>query len=175
MRRSFALASCVFTLAASAMAASAPAPAAQPAARLLAAASARAQKSGRNVLVIFHASWCGWCRKFERFLELPEVKGPIDASYEVVWLDVDERSGKTQLENPGAEALYKQWSGHEGLPAYAVLDPGGDVLARDPGVGFPVEPQEIAAFIGLVRSTAPRVGPNDLERMKKVLEGPGQH
>lgn len=170
MKRSVALALCALAVATSGLAATETGPVPQSANALLAAASARAEKAGDNVLVIFHASWCGWCRKLERFLAVPGIKEPIESNYEVVWLDVDERPNKKQLENPGADALYKKWSNHEGLPAYAVLSPGGQLLARDPGVGFPVAPDEIAAFVNLVRATAPRVGTADLERMRAELE-----
>jgi thiol-disulfide isomerase/thioredoxin len=166
----------LLALAALAVAAASPAitesgPTPKPAARLLASAEARAQQSGKNVLVIFHASWCGWCRKLERFLALPDVRQSIEASYEVVWLDVDERPAKKQLENPGADALYAKWSNREGLPAYAALNPAGELLARDPGVGFPVEPQEITAFLSFLRQTAPRLGPADLDRIRSAFGG----
>jgi len=166
MRNALRLAAVVILTAVPALAASAP----QPAAALVAAASARAEKSGKNVLVLFHASWCRWCRRLEQFTVADDIKPALEASYELVWLDVQERGEKKALETPGADALYARWGGPGGLPFYVVLAPGGKVLGDGAKIGYPGTPDEVTAFLDLVRGTAPRVQPADLEHMRAFLE-----
>ena len=53
-----------------------------------------------------------------------------------------------------------------------VLSPGGDKLGDSGRIGFPATPAEIDAFLGLIRSTAPRLGPSDLDAMRARLQAP---
>jgi hypothetical protein len=53
-----------------------------------------------------------------------------------------------------------------------VLSPGGDKLGDSGRIGFPATPAEIDAFLGLIRSTAPRLGPSDLDALRARLQAP---
>src|SRR5918993_1883125 len=84
---------------------------------ILKPAYAKAAKQNKKVLVIFHASWCGWCRKMDTSLADHSVKPLIDKNYETVHLTVYESPNKKALENPGAlELLTKHGGADQGLP-----------------------------------------------------------
>ena len=56
----------------------------QPAAQLLASAQEQARKEHKNVLVMFHASWCGWCKRLEAVMDRPEYKKLFADNYVIV-------------------------------------------------------------------------------------------
>jgi len=74
----------------------------EPTQNILGAAIQQAGSTGRNVLVIFHASWCGWCKRLDAVLENPAIKNIIEASYVVVRLDVMKSATRRTWKTPGA-------------------------------------------------------------------------
>ena len=131
-------------------------------------AGAKAAKGNKKVLLIFHASWCGWCKKMEASLDDPACKKMFDDNYVITYLDVLENKGKETLENPGALDLLQQYKGEKaGLPFWLVLDAHGKVLAdsqiRPDGAGLdapgkntgcPAEPNEVAHFTSVLKATS---------------------
>ncbi len=122
-------------------------------------ARTKAAKENKKVMVIFHASWCGWCRKMDTSLADASVKPFFDKNFVITHLTIDESEGKKHLENPGAKALNEKWGGKEqGIPFWVVMDKEGTVLAdsqREPGknVGCPATAEEVAHFVHVLKKT----------------------
>jgi thioredoxin-related protein len=79
-----------------------------PADSVLSRALSKAKAEQKNVFIIFHASWCGWCKKMDAAMSDPACKPFFDANYVVEHLTILESKDKKNLENPGAEALFKK-------------------------------------------------------------------
>jgi hypothetical protein len=153
----------------------------RPASELLAAARESA-RGDRAVLVAFHASWCGWCRRLEATLERPALRKVLDRHFVVQWLTVKERPALKDHENPGAAELYAQWTGGQeaGIPFCAVLDAKGALLgtsicsvtpgAKAGNIGYPGSPDEIKAFVALLGKGAPSLTPEETATLVKELQ-----
>jgi thiol:disulfide interchange protein len=131
---------------------------------LLGAAAKTAKAQNKTIMVHFTASWCGWCKRLDAFLNAPEVGKLMADNYVLLELTVHESRQKKALENPGAEALMKEMGGADaGLPYYFFLDKEGkkigDSLVMPGGnnIGHPANADEIKAFVGLLERTAPRM------------------
>ena len=148
----------------------------EPASTVIDAAVKRARAESKTVWVDFGASWCGWCRKLEAFLDAPQVKDIIQKHYLIVPLTVMESEAKKALENPGGEDLMKALGGASaGLPFYAFLDGSGKRIANSMAmpnggnIGFPANQTELTAFVSLLEKTAPALASAERERLVAYL------
>jgi thioredoxin-related protein len=127
---------------------------------ILKTAYAKAAKEKKNVFVIFHASWCVWCRKMDTSMSDQSVKPFFDKSYVIEHLVVDEPPNKKHLENPGAaELLTKHGGNNQGIPFWLVFDAKGNLLADSqitPGKnsGCPATKEEVDHFINVLKKTS---------------------
>ncbi len=112
-----------------------------------------AKAGKKNVLLVFHASWCKWCKMMEKNMDLPEAKPIFDKRFVTAYVDVQERGDKKSLENPGGQELMNKYKGENaGLPFWLILNPKGEVLAdsfniKGENLGSPATPEEVATFI----------------------------
>lgn len=133
----------------------------RPAKEVLNEAVQQAESSDKTVFLIFHASWCGWCKKLDAGLQDPGVKPHIEANYIVTHLVVMESKEKKELENSGGSEVMKELGGEKsGLPFYAFIDGKGKMIAnsntmpKEQNIGYPAANEEITAFEGLLQKSA---------------------
>ncbi len=135
---------------------------------ILKKAYTQARLENKNVFVIFHASWCGWCHKMDSSMNDEACKKYFADNYITCHLTVDESKDKKDLENPGAIEFRKKYNGENaGLPFWLIFDQRGKLLAdskmRADGVGLdakgesigcPATKEEVAYFIKLLKQTS---------------------
>lgn len=135
---------------------------------ILKEAYAKASKENKKVLIIFHASWCGWCKKMDSSLNDISCKQFFEDNYVIRHLAVYETKDNKYLENPGAFDLLKKYNGEDqGIPYWLIFDKDGQLLAdskmRPEGAGFdskgdncgcPAEKNEVSYFINILRQTS---------------------
>lgn len=140
---------------------------AAPAELILQQAYKQASKENKNVFVMFHASWCGWCHKMDASMNDADCSQFFKDNYVIVHLVVDESKGKEHLQNPGAPEFRKKYNGNEqGIPFWLVFDKEGNLLAdskmRKAGeapelgenTGCPATEKEVEYFISVLKKTS---------------------
>jgi thiol-disulfide isomerase/thioredoxin len=152
------------------------------AAEIIKQACAEAAASNKKVMVLFHASWCGWCHKLDTFMASPACKPLFDQSFVVCHLTVAESPDKLDLENPGAEELYDKYADkNSGIPFFLILTPDGAVIADSrikpvgakPGssgdnIGYPASKEEVTYFLRVLHETTTLTG-NQLKIIREKL------
>jgi thioredoxin-related protein len=126
-----------------------------------------AAKEHKNVFIIFHASWCGWCHRMDKSMNDETCKKFFEDNFVIRHLVVDESTDKKNLENPGADELRKKYYGDgQGIPFWLVFDKDGKLLAdskiRAEGAGpetgqntgCPASANEVEYFISVLEKTA---------------------
>ncbi|WP_426479630.1 thioredoxin family protein [Chryseobacterium sp. CBSDS_008] len=133
-----------------------------------------AKAGNKNVLLVFHASWCKWCKMMEKNMDLPETKPIFDKRFVTAYVDVQERGDKKSLENPGGQELMNKYKGENaGLPFWLILNPKGEVLAdsfdsKGANLGSPATPEEVTAFIAKL-GKASKLNNEESQTIEKIF------
>jgi thioredoxin-related protein len=132
----------------------------------------KAAKENKNVLLIFHASWCGWCHAMDSSIQDPSVKDFFDKNFVLTHLTILESANKKHLENSGAEDFLNSHGGKDlGIPFWIILDAQGNTLGDSrtkPGknVGCPATEEEVAHLISVLEKTS-RITDQEKSAVKK--------
>ena len=146
---------------------------------VLATAKTTASAQKKAIFVHFGASWCGWCRKLDAFLERPDIKPVFEKYFVPVKLVVQENEKNKSQENAGADALQERFGGRAaGLPYSAFLDAAGSLIINSKrdgaNIGYPAQPAEIDWFLHMISKAAPRISPEDLKTIETALRTPSK-
>jgi hypothetical protein len=140
----------------------------------LSEADAHATAGNKRLLLIFHASWCVYCRLFDMMLADRQA-GPIMARhFGVLHMRAQERKPEMQAQQlAGADDVYHRYAPEgAGLPYMVVLGEGAakiaDSMIGGENFGFPVEPQELDAFDAMIRAGAPDITASELRTLRKT-------
>jgi thioredoxin-related protein len=136
-----------------------------------------AEKLNKPVMVIFHASWCQWCRHLEDALNSPELEKIINDHFVLAYIDVlEQKEKKAELENPGGEKMMNELGGkNSGLPFYVFLDSKGNkiadsnVMPKNQNIGYPASKSEITAFTNLLVRSSGKLSNKQLTAVKDFL------
>lgn len=153
-----------------------------PAKEILETAKKQAQEEGKNVFIMWHASWCGWCHRMDKQMNDPEVKEFFDANYVIMHLVVKESKDNKHLENPGADEMLTKYKGDRaGIPFWVILDEKGNLLADSflrtigddmeqklKNTGCPANRDEVDHFIKVLKETSD-MKDEDLEKIDKLF------
>jgi len=144
---------------------------------ILTTALTEARSAHKNVFLVFHATWCGWCKRLETAINDTALKVFIDENYIVVKIDVKERGDKIQsYENPGGQDILSDFGGkNSGLPFLVFLNGNGrmiansNVIPQKQNIGYPGSQKEITAFLRLLKKTAPHMTNIQRDRIRSYF------
>lgn len=153
-----------------------------PADYMLAVAEKTAKKEKKNIFIMWHASWCGWCHRMDSLMQREDLKDYFNDNYVIEHMVVKERESLKHLENPGADSLLASYHADKvGIPFWVILDKKGQLLAdafiREEGVGMdepgtnvgsPANPDEVEHFIRVLQQTSD-IDAEGLELIKKAF------
>ncbi|WP_294201766.1 DUF255 domain-containing protein [Chryseobacterium sp. sg2396] len=141
---------------------------------ILKKALTEAKAKNKNVLLMFHASWCKWCHTMENNMKLPETKPVFEKKFVTAYVDVQEMGDKKKLENPGGEELMNRYKGKDaGLPFWLILNAKGEVLAdsfndKKENLGCPSTAEEVDVFLAKLKKSS-RMNDNELQAVRKAF------
>lgn len=128
--------------------------------KILEKATLKAKNQNKNVFIIFHASWCGWCKKMDNAMNDPRCKDLFDKNYVIEHMVVKESQKNKHLENAGAEDILKQYKGDKsGIPFWLIFNNKGELLtdsfdANGQNLGCPASKSEVPVFVDKLKETS---------------------
>ncbi len=150
--------------------------------RVLVQVEAQASQQQKNVLLVFGASWCKYCKQFESFLAAPEIQPILAKHFIVARLGVYEVLGRNpKLNNPKSQTAIRQFGDAEvgSLPFIVFLDPKGGLIvnsnrpskqkATGENIGYPATPEEIDWFMIMIEKAAPALSEADAAIVERWL------
>ncbi|MBU3822255.1 thioredoxin family protein [Flavobacteriaceae bacterium XHP0103] len=127
---------------------------------ILEKATQKAKVENKHVFIMFHASWCGWCKKMDKNMQNKACKAFFDDNYVIDHLVINESEDKKYLENPGAQQLLEKYKGiNAGIPFWLIFDQNGNLItdsfnSEGQNIGCPVSKKEVNAFVEKLKKSS---------------------
>ncbi len=129
---------------------------------IMSEAYAKAEKEDKKVFIMFHASWCGWCKKMDAKMNDPALKAYFDDNFVIEQLVNMEQKQKVYLDTPVAETMFKKYTNNKsiGIPFWLIFNAKGELLEdsfnannKDKNIGCPQQDHEVKEFVRILKST----------------------
>lgn len=132
------------------------------------AVEAACKKAASESKVVFIKSGypeCEWCRVFDAYHKLPEVRRILDKYYVIVAIDTENM--------PDGKDTFTKYA-QMGSPSWVIISPQKRVIvdsfAPSGNVGYPLEPNETAWYLAALKKAAPSLADDDLKTLKKQIQ-----
>jgi thioredoxin-related protein len=133
---------------------------------------AKASSEDKLVFLHFGSPSCGWCHRLDAFLARADMAPLLGREFVDVKLDLARMTGAQEVlrrYNPGASG---------GIPWFVFLDARGKALATSDGprgnIGYPAMPEEIEHFVGMLKKTARKLRPAQIDEIEAALKAEGK-
>ena len=130
--------------------------------------AAACREAGGESKMIFMKSGhpkCGWCRAFDRYHELPEVRAIIGKYFVVVNIDT--------VNMPDGSEIFGKYA-KPGAPSWVIISPEKEVVIDSYGekgnVGYPLAPHETDHYLAAIRKAAPSISEGELADLSEQIQ-----
>jgi thiol-disulfide isomerase/thioredoxin len=134
---------------------------------------------GKRLFLLFYASWCGYCRLFDRFLADPAAAAIINREFRILHMRTLERSAAQKaLQLAGADDVFTRFAKTPaaGLPFFVVFNGEGGPMAtslspRDGrNIGFPIGKGDLDVFEKILARVAPAITTAELGVLRAAAQ-----
>lgn len=143
------------------------------AADALAAAVQKAKAENKVVFVHFRADWCGWCKKLEALIALPDMLPIFNRNVVDLAIDTEKMAD--------GQALLEKFTNAKptGIPFWAFVKSDGSVSANafdenGENIGHPHKPGEVAAFMKAWKSSVASATAEETSAVEAKLKELGE-
>ena len=124
-----------------------------------------AAEEQKSVIFIFDHPNCGWCRLFDNYHALPEVKEILDPEYLIQKIDISESESNREL--------FDHYN-FMGVPAWMIFSSDKELLSdgrleNGELVGYPLEPANMDFYIEAIRRTSRHIKKRQLLVLREKL------
>jgi hypothetical protein len=132
------------------------------------AAVTQAKKDGKRVFLWFSAAESPFCELMDRFHAEREVAEVLDRHCTILSIDVHQ--------TPGGAELYYQTGYDRGVPAFAILDQDGIIVAdsgsldQASNIGFPTTEDELDRYAVAMQTGCPALTEADVKLLRAKLQ-----